>query len=276
MKVVAVGECTIDRYVDLGVCRPGGISLNFAVQARRAGADDVAIVSCISPDAGGATVRGALVEAGVDVSRLHLRPGRTASQIIHIASDGERHFPPGGYDAGVLADFSLDPDDLTAVQAADVVAVPCFRQLRHLVRQVQDIECRGLLAADLLDGADLGDLLAAIDALLDRFDVLFVSGDQRLVAQLGPHAARSRTVIVVTHGADGSTALAGRAVHRAAAEPVAPRDIVDTTGCGDAFQAAFTVSYARDRDIPTALHAGARRAALTLRHLGGIPIRHDP
>ena len=34
MKVTAVGDCGIDRYVDLRADRPGGISLNFAANAK--------------------------------------------------------------------------------------------------------------------------------------------------------------------------------------------------------------------------------------------------
>src|SRR5678816_736433 len=95
MKVVAVGECTIDRFVELGTERAGGISLNFAVNARQAGADHVAVVSCIGTDTAGVTVRKKLLTAGIDTAHLHVLSGDTASQAIRLADGGGRSFPPG-------------------------------------------------------------------------------------------------------------------------------------------------------------------------------------
>ncbi len=66
----------------------------------------------------------------------------------------------------------------------------------------------------------------------------------------------------------GSCALVRGTRTRVPATPVPLAECVDTTGCGDAFQAAFTVEYLRSHRIETALCAGARRAALVIRHLG--------
>jgi sugar/nucleoside kinase (ribokinase family) len=79
MRVVAVGECTIDRYPALGAERVGGISLNFAVNARREGAERVSLVSATGTDAGAAAVRRKLAAEGIDASHLHVISGPTAS-----------------------------------------------------------------------------------------------------------------------------------------------------------------------------------------------------
>ena len=128
------GECTRDFHVDRGVSTVGGISLNFAVQARRSlgPAGEVALVSCTGADAAGDAVREALGRAGVDRSHLHTRPGPTAVQRIHLQSGGERHFPDGGYDPGVLSDFHLGLDDRAFIATCDVVVAPYFRQVAHL------------------------------------------------------------------------------------------------------------------------------------------------
>ena len=55
-----------------------------------------------------------------------------------------------------------------------------------------------------------------------------------------------------------------------------PAEQVDTTGCGDAFQAAFTVAWAGGASIKEALRAGARRAAEVVRYLGAIPVAGVP
>ncbi len=203
---------------------------------------------------------------------MHQLPGQTASQVIHLAGGGERIFPPGGYDSGVLADFRLDESDLACIRGADVVAVPVFRELIHLVDAViHDSARRGLLVGDLLDGADLGADLGGIDALLGACDLLFLSGDLATVERLLPRSERSGTLLVITHGAAGSTALLNGHRHAEPAVLVPSEEQVDTTGCGDAFQAAFVVEYLRRRDIQAALSAGAMRAAQVIRHLGATP-----
>ena len=269
MRVVAVGECTQDRYLELGVVHAGGISLNFAINARREGAEEVALVSCMGTDAAAEAVRSRLAREGIDARHVHQRPGATTSQLITLAAGGERVFPPGGYDPGVLADFRLGADDLALITRADVVAVPCFRQVAHLVEPILHAVRRlPVRVVDLLDGVDLGPDLAGLAPLLDVVDVAFVSGDDATVEQLLPQSARSRTLLVVTRGAAGSSALLRGQRHDAPAEPVPMEEQMDTTGCGDAFQAAFTVSWMRDRDLPAALRAGALRAAQVIRHVG--------
>ncbi|MEO7965019.1 MAG: PfkB family carbohydrate kinase [Gemmatimonadaceae bacterium] len=272
-RVVAVGECTVDRYLDRNEDFVGGISLNFAINALDEGADHVALVSCVGSDSAGDLVRQRLAQTAIETRSLHTREGSTATQAIHLDMTGERTFPPGGYDAGVLADFELDDDDLALVANADIVAVPIFRQLSRLAEPIlQRRELGVMRVADLLDGADIsattGDDLSAVDALLDAFDILFISGNSSLVPRYLPLTSHRRSMIVVTHAAEGSTVLNAGNITRGAAEVVPPNEVVDTTGCGDAFQAAFTLSYFQNRDIDIALRAGARRAARVIRHLG--------
>lgn len=279
MKIAAVGECTRDLYVEGGVSRVGGISLNFAVQARRSlgPAGEVALVSCTGADAAGDAVREALGRAGVDLSYLHTRPGPTAVQRIHLRSGGERHFPDGGYDPGVLSDFCLGPDDLAFIATCDVVVAPCFRQVEHLFHPAMHAARPGARrVADLLDGADLGADLAGIDALLGLLELAFISGDDQTVSCLLPRSRLAGTLIVVTHGADGSSALVDGHRVSVPAVPVPVGERVDTTGCGDAFQAAFTVEYLTHGDAVAALHAGSEAAAAVIRHLGAIAAEFNP
>jgi fructoselysine 6-kinase len=298
MRIVAVGECTIDRYLDTGVECVGGISLNFAINARRAGAEQVGLVSCIGTDAAAAAVKRRLAGAGIDARHVRSLPGATASQQIRLTADGERLFPPGGYDPGVLAEFRLQQADIEYLRAADVIAIPVFVQIAHLLVPIlQQRNPASMRVIDLLDGTDLetlrefgasgaidrarrGDIARgddraslhpgpdAVEPFLDAFDVTFISGDESTVERLLPLSNRTRSVLVVTHGAAGSSALVNGVRYVAPAEPVPVHERIDTTGCGDAFQAAFTVDYFRNRDVRSALREGARRAAVVIRHLG--------
>jgi fructoselysine 6-kinase len=267
MSVVAVGECTLDRYLDLGRTFVGGISLNFAVHARRSGAARAALVSRTGDDEGAALVRAHLAAAEVEAGYVGTLPGETAHQDVRLLPGGERHFPPGGYGAGVLARASLDEAALDYIRGFDVIAAPYFRQIAHMFEAVMRAPAPGTRhVADFLDGSDCGEDLAGLVAWLDRLDIAFLSADPSVAERLRPAARRSSTLVVVTHGAAGSTALRGDAVYTQAALPVA--DPLDSTGCGDAFQAAFTCAYLASGDVRAALERAAARAAEVLRRYG--------
>ena len=249
----------------------GGISLNFAVNARRSGAGRVALVSCTGNDAAGSAVRKVLANEGVDVTHVHTLTGATATQDIVVSDVGERSFPPGGYRPGVLSTFRLAPSDLDFIGTFDVVVAPYFRQIEHLFHPaMQGAAKSAKRVADLLDGEDLGAGLTGLDALLEVTDLLFISGPKSMADEFVGRSENSRTVLVVTHGAEGSSALSDGRWHFEPAVAVSAEQCIDTTGCGDAFQAAFTVEYFRRGDIADALRAGARRASQVIQHLGAV------
>jgi fructoselysine 6-kinase len=271
MQIVAVGEITVDRYLDRGRDFVGGISLNFAVNARRSGAARVGLVSAVGDDAGGAQALAKLAREGVEHAHVRTLPGATARQDIHTLPGGERRFLPGGYHVGVLAGLLPSEEDLAYIRTFDLAVVPVFRQIEPLARAVlDDPRFAGRRAADFLDGADLGPDLAGLAMYLPRLDLAFLSGDTRSVETLAPLARDARAVIVVTLGAHGSVALTGseRLYHPALPVP----DPVDTTGAGDAFQAAFALAYFAGGGAPSglrsALASGAERAAQVIRHFG--------
>jgi len=269
LKVVAVGECTRDRYLDRGLETVGGISVNFAVNSRRCGASRAAVVSGTGTDPAAVLIRAKLAREGVDAARLHTMPGSTATQLIRLGPGGERIFPAGGYDPGVLSDFRLGPADLAFIGTFDLVAAPFFRQINHLFGPaIQAAGPGARRVVDVLDGADLGADLVGIEPLLDQVDLVFLSGPETAVERLFQYSRHTSTVIVVTHGAGGSTGLAGGRKFRAAALEVPESERIDTTGCGDAFQAGFSIEYFQRGDLPSALIAGATRASQVIRHIG--------
>jgi fructoselysine 6-kinase len=62
VRITAVGDCGVDRYLNLQRDRPGGITLNFAVNARRLfpATDTVGVVTALGRDPEAALVRRAL------------------------------------------------------------------------------------------------------------------------------------------------------------------------------------------------------------------------
>jgi sugar/nucleoside kinase (ribokinase family) len=265
MKIASVGETTIDVYTDLEQEYVGGISLNFAVQSKRCGAEEVSLVSCIGANQS-ARILAKLDQERVDASHVGIAAGATASQRIELDRDGERIFPPGGYDPGVLAEWWPDDSDLHFLQSRDVLVSACFLQVEPLFRQVMDLSFDGWRIADFLDLSDYDRDIRLIEQQIDRLTIAFVSGDEKMVEKLRNVSRKRATLIVVTLGSKGSVAITdGITLH----EPAVQVDrCIDSTGCGDAFQAAFTVSYWRERNIQRALEAGAHQAAKAIQHFG--------
>jgi fructoselysine 6-kinase len=268
LRVVCVGECTIDCYLNLQQHFIGGISLNFAVQAKHSGAEVVSLVSRVGEDHG-TEVLNRLKREGVDASHVAVQPGATATQDITVTASGERVFPPGGYRTGVLSGHFLSKSDLEFVQGHDILASALFRQIEPLFLQVMEaLPFRGWRVADFLDLSDYGKDIRVVEQLGERLSIAFVSGNRETAELLRPLSRAVRCLIVVTMGAQGSLALVnGEPVHQPS---IAVANVVDSTGCGDAFQAAFTVSYWRERDVRRALQRGAEQASHVIQHYGAI------
>lgn len=266
MRIVSVGESTIDCYLDLNRQFVGGISLNFAVHAKRCGAENVSLVSCIGDDHA-ARILEKLAAEGVDASFVSIQRGATARQNITLAANGERVFPPGGYLPGVLEGYMLDEAALRFIRSHHIVASAMFRQVEPLFRQVMDgPHSEGWHVADFLDLSDYEKDIGVMERFTERLAIAFVSGDEGLAELLRPLSRAMQCLIVVTLGAGGSVALVkGELLFQSSLEVA---DVVDSTGCGDAFQAAFTVSYWRDGDVRRALERGAQQAAQVLQHHG--------
>ncbi len=258
----------MDHYLDLQQNFIGGISLNFAVNCRRCGAESVSLMSRIGDDHGAGILQ-RLAHEKIDASHVQIQPGATAQQNIVLTSSAERIFPPGGYLPGVLEGYSLREADLLFVQRHNLLAAAMFRQVEPLFRQVMETPAlEGWRVADFLDLSDYNNDIGIIEQVNERLTIGFVSGDYELVERLRPLSRAMRCLIVITLGAEGSTALAqGEPFYQPSLKVT---NVVDSTGCGDAFQAAFTVSYWRDGDVRRALECGAHQAARVLQHYGAI------
>lgn len=267
LRIVSVGECTIDHYLDLQKEFAGGISLNFAVNCKRSGAENVSLVSCIGEDHG-LRILQELASEGVDVSHVTMKPGATARQNITLAASGDRIFPHGGYQAGVLDGYQLNDNELEFVKCHNILSSALFTQVEPLFRQVMELPFEGWRVADFLDLSDYNKGISVVEQVIERLTIAFISGDQETMEKLRPLSRVSNCLIVVTLGADGSVALVkGEPIYQPSLKVT---NVVDSTGCGDAFQAAFTVSYWREHDVRSALHCGAQQAARVIQHHGAI------
>lgn len=270
MKIVCVGDCGVDHYLPSGRLLAGGITANFARHAVHEfpGDDEIHVVAPIGddPDAAG-IVRRAFENAGVTSHFVEL-PGHTPVQFIQVRADGERVFVR--YDEGVLGSFRVDTNTSGLISASDLLVTPMFQQVRELFESVISVPVQGKVAVDFADFAQHPDF-AHLESCLDRIDVAFFGlshRDTRVIEKLSAIAERWHKLFVVTLGANGSRAYHGHARFRQDAVPV--NRVVDTTGAGDAFAAAFLASWVHGGDVPASLHRGATLASRVVERLGAI------
>ena len=272
MRFVCAADCGVDRYLGVGLDRAGGIGLNVAVHARRlCAADDVVtVVAPVGTDAGAELVRAACAATGIEAC-LPVVAGATPVQEIRLAGDGERRF--GRYLEGVLGGYRVGAPEREAIARADVLATVAFGQALAFFESVLEAPTRALRAVDFTNLNDVGDPLAFVERHAPRLDIgLFglTREDAGLIGGLEAIAQRTGRLFVVTLGPAGALALGGS--ERRAQPAIAVERVVDTTGAGDAFTAAFLCSYAHDREVGLALRRGAEVAAGTLGSVGSFTL----
>jgi fructoselysine 6-kinase len=273
--ITCVGDCGVDRYLDLGRDRPGGITLNFAVNMRRAcpPSDRVCVVTALGTDPEARLVRRAIEALGIESCLVELA-GATSIQYIDRQPSGEKLFVR--YEEGVLGPYRVGPSERELIARSDLLMAVAYSQIEGLFDSVMASPSPGLRAVDFGD-LDFSGGLDFVERHLEHFHVGFfglTSADQDLIAGLERIARRSGRLLVVTLGADGSLGFEDGARIPCPAVPV-PR-VVDTTGAGDAFAAGFLSEYCRSRRARQSLAAGAESAAQAVQQLGAFPWEAPP
>ena len=276
MRITAVGDCGVDRYLNLRWDRPGGISLNFAVCARRLhpASDSVGVVTALGSDPEAEVVRRAIAAFGLEACLTTL-PGATSLQCIDREPSGEKVFVR--YEPGVLADYRMGPREREVIADSDVLMAAVYSQVEGLFASVMGCPSRGLRAVDFGDLAGVTGGVGLVERYSERFDVGFFGltvADGDRIDWLERLARRSGRLLVVTLGAEGSLALGSEQRTACPAVPV-PR-IADTTGAGDSFAAGFLSEYCRTRRVPDSLRCGAEKAAHSIQQVGAFPWPGEP
>ncbi|RKT83633.1 ribokinase [Saccharopolyspora antimicrobica] len=275
-RIPGRGETLGDATFSLG---PGGKGSNQAIGAARLGAD-VSFLTAVGDDVLGAQGRELWQREGVDASAVATVDAPTMTGVILVEQDGENRIivAPGALDllspahvagfAEVIADADLlmvcneIPADTVAAAlrtAAEHGTPTLFnpapaRDLPQDVAALVDVLTPNLTEAQVLTGLDTTDPGVLLDALRQRF------------------AAK----IVLTCGTDGAHVDDG--VERAHIPPVLATRVVDTTGAGDAFNAAFAVAWCRGWDLRRAARYAAAAGAFAVAHhevVPGLPRSED-
>jgi sugar/nucleoside kinase (ribokinase family) len=246
----------------------GGTALTLAklgASVRSAGA--------VGADAVGDMLLMLLERAGIDTALLVRRDEvQTSASVLPIRPSGER---PAFHVIG--ANGAYGPDDFPAEALAGATHLhlggPEFMGGEAAAGILSRAREEGVVtSADVLAPGDPGLLdwiapaLGELDYLLPNADqVLALTGAAGLEEGCGALLERGVGCVAATRGADGVLVVDADGAEGVPAFEV---EVVDTTGCGDAFSAGFLRGLALGRDRREAARLGCAAAALVAGGLG--------
>ncbi|HVX68858.1 MAG TPA: PfkB family carbohydrate kinase [Mycobacteriales bacterium] len=289
MKVIALGVHVLDvlvrpvesipegqggAIVEEIRMTPAGTAGGTALTLAKLGAE-VYSAGAIGVDPIGDVLLGLLGGFGVDTTNLIRHEGvQTSSSVLPIRSDGSRpaFHVIGANRSYAAADAPYEliagatnlhlggPEFMGGEDAANILA---FARENGVVTSV-DFLAPGEQLADLVDW--VAPVFPHLDFLLPNDEqVLGLTGAGSVEAGCQALVERGVGCVAATVGADGAVVVTADGVEKVPAFTV---DVVDTTGCGDAFSAGFLRGLSLGRAPGAAAVLGCAVAGLVAQGLG--------
>lgn len=234
---------------------------------------DVRSAGAVGTDAVGDMLLALLERDGVDTSLLSRRDDvQTSASVLPIRPDGSR---PAFHVVGANATYGPDDVPWEALDGVTHLHLggPEFMGGEAAARILSAARERGITtSADVLAPGDSG-ILEWIAPALEHLDHLLpndeqvtgLSGIADLEEACRAFLARGVGCVAATCGGDGVLLVDADGSERVPAFAI---DVVDTTGCGDAFSAGFLCGLELGRPRTEAATLGCAAAALVAQGLG--------
>lgn len=244
----------------------------------------VAIAGRVGRDTLGDLVLSQLQAAGVDISPVVVDPAARTGFTVAIAGEGgERSLVT--YLGDTIAGLAPAEIAESALQDARHLHVSSYFLQTRLAPGLAELFCRRR-AAGQTTSLDTGDDPAGrwdegLHAVLkhtslfipNRSEALGITRTSTLPDALDRLTGLVGGAVAVKLGSQGAVAVHGGERHEAPPYPVIP---VDTTGCGDAFNAGLLYGILSGWDWPQALRFANGCGALTAMHVGGAAAFSGP
>jgi sugar/nucleoside kinase (ribokinase family) len=245
----------------------GGTAITFA----KLGARTVSVGAIGSDDLGDVLVA-MLRRLGVETDRLARKDGvQTSATVLPIRPNGDR---PALHVIGANGSFTRDDVPWDLIEQADSLHLGAPEFMHELAPEVLGFarEHGVRTSADVLaDGWP--ELLDMIAPALEQVDWFLPNDDQAMkLTGTGDAEAAGRALLergiggcAITCGAAGSVIVTGESAEHVPAFQI---EVVDTTGCGDAFSAGFMRGLSLGRSPADSARLGSACASLVAQGLG--------
>jgi sugar/nucleoside kinase (ribokinase family) len=250
---------------------PAGSAGGTAITLAKLGARTVSVGAIGTDDLGDVLVT-MLQRLGVETDQLARKEGvQTSATVLPIRPNGDR---PALHVIGANASFTRDDVPWDVIEQAESLHLGAPEFMHELAPEILGF-CRehGVrTSADVLaDGWP--ELLDMIAPALENVDWFLPNDDQamKLTGADDPEAAGRALVergvggCAITCGAAGSVILTADGAERVPAFQI---EVVDTTGCGDAFSAGFMRGLSLGRSPADSARLGSACASLVAQGLG--------
>ena len=287
MKVVTMGVHVLDVLVRPVEAIPEGQGATLVEDIRMTAAGtaagtaltlaklgaEVRTAGAIGTDPTGDLLLSLLDRAGIDTGSVVRRiDTSTSATVLPIRPNGDR---PTLHLLGANITYGLDdvPWDVLAdathlhLGGPELIGAEVAARILAHAKEHDVVTSVDLLAPGELGTFDqIEPILPYIDYLLPNDDqVLGFSEEQDLVTGARKFLAAGTGLVAVTRGGDGALLVTADGTETVPAFDV---DVVDTTGCGDAFSAGFLRGISLDRTPKEAAVLGNAAAALVAQGLG--------
>lgn len=269
MKIIGVGDCVLDEYVNQKKLYPGGNSVNVPVLAKRAGAEVAAYIGILGSDNYSEQFLSFLKEEDIVVNRVRSAIGPMARNYISLDASGDRSFIGNNGSEVIQKMFSLqlNEKDLEEIEQYDVLHTSFHSEIDEILPKVLGHVAVSLDFSDAYDEEALkmycsGLTFAFLSA--GKFDKDYAVSCAKLALESGTK------VVVLTQGIQGSTVFTNQRIHYEQAVAV---EALDTLGAGDSYIASFLQAYHDSQgDIEHAAQSASRFAAENCLHHGAAGV----
>ena len=272
LTVESIPERSDGQLVDTIRMSPAGTAGGTAVVLARLGAQ-VSSHGAVGADPAGDMLLALLRREGIDVSGLvRTDAAQTSASVLPVRPNGDR---PAWHCVGANGTFTIDRIDAGALDGVTHLHLggPEFLGGEAAAALLAGAREQGAsTSVDLLAPGEPGILewveecLPHVDHLLPNDEqVLGLTGTTDLVAGARALVARGVGTVAVTQGARGALVVTADEVVEVPAYDV---EVVDTTGCGDAFSAGYLRGLSTGRDLRGAAELGCATAAHVAQGVG--------
>ncbi|RCW41552.1 MULTISPECIES: fructoselysine 6-kinase [unclassified Halanaerobium] len=258
MKLAAVGDNCIDKYINTNELFPGGNPVNVAVYFSRLNGNS-SYIGVIGNDKYGNFLKNSLKKENVNITHLKQLKGKTAVTEVKLIN-GERIL--GDYNEGVFTKFELKKEDLNFILGHDLVHSGFWGKTD---KYLQYFHNNGLdISFDFANKLE-NNILEKIIKYIKYAFFSYQKDDDFIRSYMKKIHLKGANYVIVTLGENGSILYNGYDFLKYG---IIKTNVVDTMGAGDAFIAGFLKAKMEEKTDLEAMELGTKNAAKNISHKG--------